>query len=225
MEATIIAVGNGGYHLAIDIINTGIIDSPQLIVCDTNTTDLERNSEKATKTVLLEKYRGKVRIDKLCMIKGVLEDTLHTTIICTTLGGITGSRFAPLISADAILKGKFVCSLFSTPYNKEGELKERRAANARMQLIASSNFVIQQNNEQLNNITNMVIENINKPLVDTLKSALVSYSFEELSKLNNSQTLIPECYHLDGMPLIWIRSDCYRGITEKDRIELFDSLS
>ena len=54
MEATIIAVGNGGYHLAIDIINTGIIDSPQLIVCDTNATDLERNSEKATKTVLLE---------------------------------------------------------------------------------------------------------------------------------------------------------------------------
>lgn len=48
MNETVIAAGNGGYNLATDLIAAGLFPSAQLIVCDTNQKDLEKNSANAT---------------------------------------------------------------------------------------------------------------------------------------------------------------------------------
>ena len=57
MNKTIIAVGNGGYNLASDIIAAGLFQNVRLLVCDTNDKDLEKNSTNATETFILEKLR------------------------------------------------------------------------------------------------------------------------------------------------------------------------
>ena len=48
MNETIIAVGNGGYNLAADLISAGLFPEARLIICDTNEKDLEKNSANAT---------------------------------------------------------------------------------------------------------------------------------------------------------------------------------
>lgn len=148
MNETIIAVGNGGYNLATDLIAAGLFPNSQLIVCDTNEKDLEKHSANATETILLDKLRSKVKSDDTPIVGDIVAKASDSVIICATLGGMTGSKYAPLIALEAILKGKFVCSFFSMPYEFEGEQKTKRAMNARMQLIASSNFAVQQNNDR-----------------------------------------------------------------------------
>lgn len=59
MNETIIAVGNGGYNLATDLIAVGLFPNARLIVCDTNEKDLEKNSVNASESFLLIKLRGK----------------------------------------------------------------------------------------------------------------------------------------------------------------------
>lgn len=149
-----------------------------------------------------------------------------TTFICATLGGQTGSIYAPLIALAAILKGKFVCSVFSMPFEFEGVRITKQAGTAKMQLITASNFAIQQNNEMLKEIGDTDIANMNKPIVEAIKTAISGYSFTELASANNNeiQEIIPENYRKQKeKPLIWLRSNCYRGISDKDRKKVFDS--
>ena len=61
MKETIIAVGNGGYNLATDIIAAGLFPDARLIVCDTNEKDLEKNLINAAESSLLKKLHGKVK--------------------------------------------------------------------------------------------------------------------------------------------------------------------
>ena len=70
MNETIIAIGNGGYNLATDLIGAGLFPDSRLIVCDTNERDLEKHSANATETILLEKIRSKVKSD----IKSAMKD-------------------------------------------------------------------------------------------------------------------------------------------------------
>ena len=138
---------------------------------------------------------------------------------------MTGSKYAPLIALEAILKGKFVCSFFSMPYEFEGEQKTKRAMDARMQLIVSSNFAIQQNNDRLKEVHSLGLNDIDKPLVETVKSAMRAHSLSELAndpKNDALQSLIPEEYRVKDLPLIWLRSDTYRGITDEDRKGIFN---
>lgn len=146
-------------------------------------------------------------------------------IICATLGGMTGSKYAPLIALEAILKGKFVCSFFSMPYEFEGEQKNKRAMNARMQLIVSSNLAIQQNNDRLKEVESLGLNDIDKPLIETVKSAMSARSLGELAndpKNAMLQLYIPEEYRVKDLPLVWIRSDTYRGISEDERKNIFN---
>lgn len=225
MKETIIAVGNGGYNLATDIIAAGLFPDARLIVCDTNEKDLGKNSVNAVEPFLLEKLRKSVKSDDMTLVDDIVEKTTDNVIVCATLGGMTGSKYAPLIALNAILKGKFVCSFFSMPYEFEGEQKTKRAMNARMQLIASSNFAIQQNNDRLKEIELLGLNDIDKPLVETLKSAISHKTLEELAfDPGNAQlqAYIPEEYHVEGLPIIWLRNDCYRGISEEDRKGIFN---
>lgn len=225
MKETIIAVGNGGYNLAADIIAAGLFPDARLIVCDTNEEDLEKNSVNAAESFLLEKLRKSVKSGDTDLVDDIVEKASDSVIVCATLGGMTGSKYAPLIALDAILKGKFVCSFFSMPYGFEGEQKTKRAMNARMQLIASSNLVVQQNNDRLKEVESLGLNDIDKPLVETIKSAMSNRTLEELANEPNNEALqayIPEEYRVSGLPLIWLRSDTYRGITDEDRKGIFN---
>lgn len=225
MKETIIAVGNGGYNLATDIIAAGLFPDARLIVCDTNEKDLEKNSVNAVESFLLEKLRESVKSGDTNLVDDIVEKASDSVIVCATLGGMTGSKYAPLIALDAILKGKFVCSFFSMPYGFEGEQKTKRAMNARMQLIASSNLVIQQNNDRLKEVESLGLNDIDKPLVETIKSAMSNRTLEELANEPNNEALqayIPEEYRVSGLPLIWLHSDTYRGITDEDRKGIFN---
>lgn len=221
MNETVIAVGNGGYNLATDLIAAGLFPDAQLIVCDTNQKDLEKNSANATENYLLEKLRSKVKSGDTPLVEAIVAKASDAVIVCATLGGMTGSKYAPLIALEAILKGKFVCSFFSMPYEFEGEQKTKRAMNARMQLIVSSNFAVQQNNDRLKEVHSLGLNDIDKPLVETVKSAMRAHSLSELAN-DALQSLIPEEYRVKDLPLIWLRSDIYRGITDEDRKEIFN---
>ena len=221
MNETIIAVGNGGYNLATDLIAAGLFPDAQLIVCDTNQKDLEKNSANVTETFILEKLRSKVKSGDMPLVEAIVAKASDSVIVCATLGGMTGSKYAPLIALEAILKGKFVCSFFSMPYEFEGEQKTKRAMNARMQLIVSSNFAVQQNNDRLKEVHALGLNDIDKPLVETVKSAMRAHSLSELAN-DALQSLIPEEYRVKDLPLIWLRSDIYRGITDEDRKEIFN---
>ena len=225
MNETVIAVGNGGYNLATDLIAAGLFPDAQLIVCDTNQKDLEKNSANATETFILEKLRSKVKSGDTPLVEAIVAKASDAVIVCATLGGMTGSKYAPLIALEAILKGKFVCSFFSMPYEFEGEQKTKRAMNARMQLIVSSNFAVQQNNDRLKEVHSLGLNDIDKPLVETVKSAMRAHSLSELAndpKNDALQSLIPEEYRVKDLPLIWLRSDTYRGITDEDRKGIFN---
>lgn len=225
MNETVIAVGNGGYNLATDLIAAGLFTDAQLIVCDTNQKDLEKNSANVTETFILEKLSSKVKSDDTPLVEAIVAKASDAVIVCATLGGMTGSKYAPLIALEAILKGKFVCSFFSMPYEFEGEQKTKRAMDARMQLIVSSNFAIQQNNDRLKEVHSLGLNDIDKPLVETVKSAMRAHSLSELAndpKNNALQSLIPEEYRVKDLPLIWLRSDTYRGITDEDRKGIFN---
>lgn len=224
MKETIIAVGNGGYNLATDIIVAGLFPDARLIVCDTNEKDLEKNSVNAAESFLLEKLRKSVKSGDTNLVDDIVEIASDSVIVCATLGGMTGGKYAPLIALDAILKGKFVCSFFSMPYGFEGEQKTNRAMNARMQLIASSNLVVQQNNDRLKEVESLGLNDIDKPLVETIKSAMSHKSLEEIAFSVNVdlQEYIPEEYRVKDIPLLWFRNDCYRGITADDRKGIFN---
>ena len=225
MNETVIAVGNGGYNLATDLIAAGLFTDAQLIVCDTNQKDLEKNSANVTETFILEKLSSKVKSDDTPLVEAIVAKASDAVIVCATLGGMTGSKYAPLIALEAILKGKFVCSFFSMPYEFEGEQKTKRAMDARMQLIVSSNFAIQQNNDRLKEVHSLGLNDIDKPLVETVKSAMRAHSLSELAndpKNDALQSLIPEEYRVKDLPLIWLRSDTYRGITDEDRKGIFN---
>lgn len=225
MNETIIAVGNGGFNLATDLIAAGLFPNAQLIVCDTNQRDLEKNSVNAAESFLLEKLRGKVKSGDTTLVEGIVAKASDSVIICATLGGMTGSKYAPLIALEAILKGKFVCSFFSMPYEFEGEQKNKRAMNARMQLIVSSNLAVQQNNDRLKEVESLGLNNIDKPLIETVKSAMSARSLGELANNPKNamlQLYIPEEYRVKDLPLVWIRSDTYRGISEDERKNIFN---
>ena len=221
MNETVIAVGNGGYNLATDLTAAGLFTDAQLIVCDTNQKDLEKNSANVTETFILEKLRSKVKSGDTPLVEAIVAKASDAVIVCATLGGMTGSKYAPLIALEAILKGKFVCSFFSMPYEFEGEQKTKRAMDARMQLIVSSNFAIQQNNDRLKEVHSLGLNDIDKPLVETVKSAMRAHSLSELAN-DALQSLIPEEYRVKDLPLIWLRSDTYRGITDEDRKGIFN---
>lgn len=225
MNETVIAVGNGGYNLATDLVAAGLFPDSRLIVCDTNEKDLEKHSANATETILLEKLGGKVKSGDTSIVEDIVAKASDSIIICATLGGMTGSKYAPLIALEAILKGRFVCSFFSMPYEFEGEQKTKRAMIARMQLIASSNFAVQQNNDRLKEVESLGLNDIDKPLVETLKSAMKDRTLVELAndpKNDALQEYIPEEYRVKDLPLVWLRSDTYRGITDEDRKGIFN---
>lgn len=224
---TILTVGNGGFNIAQDLISAEIFHEHTLIVVDTNQEDFERNSVNANKSFLLEPFHTnkKVKADLIELVDNIIDETTEMVIVCASLGVEASSKYAPLIALDAILKGKFVVSLISLLFSYEGKKKLEIAANSKMQMIASSNMTIIQDNYQLSDVKpELNLAELNKPIIDTLKSIMKSHSLKEVSNIKDRKQL-KDLIPLKYLDLIQIYDDCYVGITDEKRKELFNDLS
>lgn len=224
MSISIISVGNGGFNVAKDIIDAGIFQDVQLIVCDTDPKDLERNSANGDEKNLLPRLgRAKVQSRLLNLVDEVVEKTHETVIICATLGGQTGSKYAPLIWLNALSRNKFVCSVVSMPFDFESGRREL-ALRTSSQIIKASTLVILQYNERLKTVEELDFGDMNKPLVETLR-AISQISLKEVAgrTLDDAQKIIPSAYATNDQtnPLIWIRTDTYSGFPPEERIAIF----
>ena len=149
-QVAIIAVGNGGYNLANAIIGSAVFENPQLIIVDSDKDDIESKKDGrrsvTTKYVLVEPaIDTKDDID----VSGIVPDDVDIVVICSTLGGKTGTIYAPLIAMDAQLKGKQVFSLCSLPFMAEGAKRVERARAAAEKLEIASNIFMVQDNDKL----------------------------------------------------------------------------
>ncbi len=225
MSVTIISVGNGGYNLATALIKSNIFPDAKLFVCDTDEQQLKQNSEDADKTFLLDKIES-VSSENRGIVSHIIDESSETAIVCATLGGMTGTNYAPLIALEAILRGKFVCTLCSLPFAYEGVKKRTRAERVELPLFVASNLLIRQDNNRLSALKEeLTVYEMNKPIIETLKAQLQAHSLQELSlnkKSPEDLLIIPAEYQVDGQPLIYERGEYAIGITNESRIEVFN---
>ena len=221
MLVTIISVGNGGFNLATDLIKANIFPGAKLFVCDTESEQLKQNGEKADRTFLLDKIDS-VSSKNTGLVSHIIDEASETVIVCATLGGMTGTKLAPLIALEAILRGKFVCTLCSLPFTYEGSQKRTRAEKVGLPLCVASNLHICQDNNRLSALKEeLTLNEINKPIVETLKAQLQAHSLQELS-LDKELHIIPTEYQVADRPLIWELGEYVAGFSNDSRIEFFD---
>lgn len=60
-DMTVIAVGNGGYNIAQDLIPMGCFYGAKFFICDTESDDLTRHATNADETFLLDRINGDVK--------------------------------------------------------------------------------------------------------------------------------------------------------------------
>lgn len=177
-QAAIIAVGNGGYNLANAIIDNAVFDNPQLIIVDSDKDEIESKkegrSDALTKFVLVEPaIDSKEDID----VSGIVPDDADAVIICSTLGGETGSYYAPLIAMDAQFNGKQVYSLCSIPFMFEGTLRVARARAAAVKLEIASNIFMVQNNDKLQELNAITVAEIDRTMIKLFKDVMEGLDF------------------------------------------------
>ncbi|MDE7091739.1 MAG: hypothetical protein K2O53_08480, partial [Bacteroidales bacterium] len=126
MNATIVSVGGGGYNVANKVRQSGLFAGAAFLSCDTDQTALTEYTN-ADQRFLFERYCEKETNLKPDTVRDLLAQTGDTIILCTTLGGLTGSTYAPMVAREARQAGKFVCSLFTMPWEFEGEKRNQRA--------------------------------------------------------------------------------------------------
>lgn len=196
-DTTIIAVGNGGYNIAYDLFQMGCFDGAKFFVCDTEPSDLTRHVSNADETFLLEKIN---RVESACSthVNHIIKKTSKNIILVGAFGGLTGSKYVPLIALEAVLQDRFVYSIVTYPFNTEGSLAITLADKAIKQLAASSRVTVIQNNNILLKLKNLTISQINQPITNTLSAILKRYSFEELANndIIDLQGLIPVEYKM-----------------------------
>lgn len=210
MDITLISVGNGGYNLASNLIKANVFPGAKFVVCDTDTSLLKKNGTTANKSFLLEKSNCKISSNEIGILDEVLVDTTDTIVVCTTLGGKCGNEYAPLVALNAILHGKKILSIITLPYKFEGETKSLSATKAKCQMIATSYLTVLQNNDRLSLIEELGLNDMDKPIVDTMLSALKTYSLPEFMEIQNTEklmALVPPTYRIDDTPLVELEAN------------------
>lgn len=99
--------------------------------------------------MLLPEFHGEVNSERMALVKDIVPENSKKIVICATLGGRTGSYYAPLIALHAYTKGCEVHTLCSLPFRLEGEQRLKRAVKATYQLYHASHILIIQNNDLL----------------------------------------------------------------------------
>lgn len=197
-DMTVIAVGNGGYNIAQDLIQMGCFDGASFFVCDTEPNDLTRHTPNADKTFLLDKINGDVKSVNTTHVDHIIKKTSKNIILVGAFGGLTGSKYVPLLALEAVMQGRFVYSIVTWPFNTEGPSSITLTNKAMKQLAASSRITVIQNNNILVELKDLTISQINQPITNTLSAILKRYSLEELANNNtiDLQRLIPIEYQI-----------------------------
>ena len=185
MNATIVSVGGGGYDVANKVRQSGLFAGAAFLSCDTDKTALKEYTN-ADERFLFERHRAKKTKVTHDDVRELLGQTGDAIILCATLGGLTGSTYAPIIAREAQQTGKFVCSLFTMPFEFEGEKRNQMAETALPKLVSDSNYSIHQNNDSLRKVRNgkctLYDFMEDQSLVEKLKSGLPSYLLSKSNK-------------------------------------------
>lgn len=188
---TVIAVGNGGYNIACNLIQMGSFDGARFFVCDTEPSDLTKNGAIADETFLLDRINGDVKSTDTTHVDHIIKKASKNIILVGAFGGLTGSKYVPLLALEAVLQERFVYSIVTWPINFEGTSIIALANKAMKQLAASSRVTVIQNNNIL-----LELKGLNQPITNTLSAILQRYSLEELTnnKTIDLKRLVPVEY-------------------------------
>ena len=233
-DITVIAVGNGGYNIAYNLIQMGCFDGARFFVCDTEPNDLTRHASNADETFLLDRINGDVKSADTTHVDHIIKKTSQNVILVGAFGGLTGSKYVPLLALEAVMRGRFVYSIVTWPFNTEGPSSITLTNKAMKQLAASSRITVIQNNNILLELKNLTISQINQPITNTLSAILKRYSLEELANNNaiDLHRLIPIEYqvfteYIDNRssvktPLLTF-INTFRMMPNEERKRIFDS--
>lgn len=195
-DMTVIAVGNGGYNIACNLIQMGSFDGARFFVCDTEPSDLTKNGAIADETFLLDRINGDVKSTDTTHVDHIIKKASKNIILVGAFGGLTGSKYVPLLALEAVLQERFVYSIVTWPINFEGTSIIALANKAMKQLAASSRVTVIQNNNILLELKDFTINQLNQPITNTLSAILQRYSLEELAnnKTIDVKRLVPVEY-------------------------------
>lgn len=233
-DITVIAVGNGGYNIAYNLIQMGCFEGARFFVCDTEPNDLARHASYADNTFLLNRINGNVKSADSILVDHIIKKTSQNVILVGAFGGLTGSKYVPLLALEAVMRGRFVYSIVTWPFNTEGPSSITLTNKAMKQLAASSRITVIQNNNILLELKNLTISQINQPIANTLSAILKRYSLEELANNNaiDLHRLIPIEYqvfteYIDNRssvktPLLTF-INTFRMMPNEERKRIFDS--
>ena len=212
MNATIVSVGGGGYDVADKVRKSGLFAGAQLLVCDTDVVALVESTSHTDARFLIKRDREKETKAKPDDIRVLLEQIGDTIILCATLGGLTGSAYAPIIAHEVRRIGKFVCSIFTMPWDFEG--RNQAATAARSALLTASDFAIQQNNDRFRAVAEgpctINAWRENQGFIDILKLVLSDSTLKEWATVSDTEkllSLIPENYRIPGEPYIELHAN------------------
>lgn len=193
MKSTIITIGNGGYNIAADCIETGIFSDYKLIVCDSDAEDLNRNSASADCSFLLDSNVDKITLNNH-RIKPIVNELTDRIFIFAALGGwVTRINILPLVMALDVPR-KFIWSIFSMPSDYEGKEVNKRASVTRQLLWVCTDMFLVQYNNKLSSIPGLSVGEMNEPIVNTLAIASL-FDIRKSIRFTESYTeYIPEKY-------------------------------
>lgn len=169
MANTIVSIGNGGFNIARDILDAGVLTDAKFIVCDTDAMDLAHNGQQADMTFLLDKtIDPKEFHNNVNLVRPITEEFNDELYIVAALGGWTTRLYAPLIATATEQWGKFIWCILTRPYRFEGEVPAKRCNDTMQWLSSFCNMTLLQDNDKLTDISGLSLEEINRPIVDTM---------------------------------------------------------
>lgn len=194
MKSTIITIGNGGYKIAADCIESGIFSDFKLIVCDSDAADLKRNSGSADCSFLLDNSVDTLFPKDNLLIKLIIDEVTDNIYLFAALGGIVTQIYLPLIVMASGKPERFIWNIISMPADNEGKEAMRRANIARQGLLAFADMFLVQYNNKLSSMPGLQIGGMNEPIVNTLAIASL-FDIQKSIRYTESYTeYIPEKY-------------------------------
>lgn len=215
---SILGVEKSGAEIALQLIKQNLLTYPGLIIASGDDEYLNKciiggheEFPPFTSFQLLKQFEGEAASDKIPFINSVFDEKASHVIVCADLEEESARKFAPLIALDAMLKGKYVISVFSSPDFKCDDSRLK----AKLQLTLCSHKTIEQNGDVLRNVTE---PEYSKPYVNLIEGFGMAINADRpVKRLTIGQK--------GNKPLIEIRDNNFHGMTIKQRVEIFDSLA
>ena len=224
MEITLIAVGNCGYNIANDVMEAGIISPTHYLVCDTDVEELHGKKENPNcKTITLPLFEGNPDSTLIPIVEGIVPEETDLVVICSGMGGKTGSRYAPLIGMSAQILNKKVISVFATAFRFEGEKVNSRSKWGFLQQQIASDVIIYQDNNCLSD--ELIPNEMNKPVINALeilKKKCPISDWEELSTSEIKDIIIETSK--TGSPVMIHNFYSKKFIDLEDREKMFNEI-